>query len=266
MPETLSPSDIIWRVAATNSDALNSDPSNYFSEAYQDVMYTGVIGFYSRLVHRLMDRPFRGQRTPVVLEVGAGAGQHAPYTSTTFDTYYQTDANADLIDQQHSADDRIIPLVANAEDLSGFDTHSVDRLVATCLLAHLDRPEQALQEWRRVVRPGGSISVYLPAEPGILLRFLRHAAVAPKSKRFGQDHLSIVYRDHRNHYPGMRQMIRLAFPEDEIRRRRFPTRWLGWNFSLFEIVHIVVKRDVSKAGTLISHNPEGAQQPLNYRE
>ena len=203
-------------------------------------MYTGVIGFYSRLVHRLIDRPFQGQTTRIMLEVGAGAGQHAQHVSTVFETYYQTDANAELIGQQHPMDARVIPLVANAEDLSTFDTDSVDRLVATCLLAHLDHPEQALAEWRRVVKPGGSISIYLPAEPGMLLRFLRHAAVAPKSRRLGQDHLSIVYRDHRNHYPGMRQMIRLAFPQDEIRRRRFPTRWLGWNFSLFEIVHIVV--------------------------
>lgn len=220
--------------------SLNTDPADYFSEAYQDVMYTGVIGFYSRLVHRLMDRPFKGQETPVILEVGAGAGQHAPYTSTHFTTYYQTDTNKELIDQQCPTDSRVIPLLADAEDLASFETDSIDRLVATCLLAHLDNPERALREWRRVVKPGGSISIYLPAEPGMLLRLLRHAAVAPKSKRFGQDHLSIVYRDHRNHYPGMRQMIRQSFPEDKVQRRRFPTRWLGWNFSLFEIVHIVV--------------------------
>ena len=204
-------------------------------------MYTGVIGFYSRLVHRLMERPFRGQVSPVVLEVGAGVGQHAAYASTKFEKYFQTDRNPSLIAKQNvMPDSRIVPMVADAEDLSAFETSSVDRLIATCLLAHLNHPDQALMEWRRVVRPGGSISIYLPAEPGMLLRFLRHVAVAPKSKRRGQDHVSMVYRDHRNHYPGMRHFISAAFRHDEICRRRFPTRWLGWNLSLFEIIHIRV--------------------------
>lgn len=232
----------ILGVDAGSPKALNSDPDQYFSEAYQDVMYTGVIGYYSRLVHRLMDRPFRGELTPVVLEVGAGVGQHAAYASTEFTKYFQTDRNINLVDQQKvTPNSGIVPMVADAEDLSSFEASSVDRLIATCLLAHLDHPDQALAEWRRVVRPGGSISIYLPAEPGILLRLLRHMAVAPKSKRLGQDHVSMVYRDHRNHYPGMRHLVAAAFPEDDICRKRFPTRWLGWNLSLFEIVHVRVR-------------------------
>lgn len=219
---------------------LNTDAGEYFSEAYQDVMYTGIIGFYSRLVHRLMEAPVKGTSTPSILEVGAGAGQHAPFALSYFETYYQTDFDSKLIASQRPTDDRIQPMVANAEDLSAFEDSSIDRLIATCLLAHLDRPEVALSEWRRVVRPGGSISIYVPSEPGILLRLLRHAAVAPKSKKFGQDHIAIVYRDHRNHFPGMREMIKTVFREDHVRRRRFPFRFLGWNLSLFEIYHITV--------------------------
>lgn len=229
----------------------NADPEIYFSEAYQDVMYTGVIGAFSRLVHRLMDRPFRGTRTPVVLEVGSGTGQHAAFAATDFDTYLQSDINKDLVARQAPTDPRVVPVVANAEDLTEFETDSIDRLVATCLLAHLDHPEQALREWRRVVRPGGNISIYVPAEPGMLLRLLRHAAVAPKSRRHGQDHLALVYRDHRNHYPGMREMIKGVFSGDHVTRRRFPTRFLGWNASLFEIFHITVASHVHDSGATL---------------
>lgn len=227
----------------TQKASLNSDAGEYFSEAYQDVMYTGVIGFYSRLVHRLMEKPVRGIKVPVVLEVGAGAGQHAPFAACDFDVYYQTDFDPELIAQQKPSDNRVVPMEANAEALVDFADNSVDRLVATCLLAHLDKPEEALREWRRVVRPGGLISIYVPSEPGLLLRVLRHGAVAPKSKKYGQDHLAIVYRDHRNHYPGMRYMIRAVFRGDRVRRRRFPTRLLGWNLSLFEIYHIEIAAD-----------------------
>ena len=210
----------------------------YFAEDYQQVMYTGVIGFYSRLTHKLLDWPFRGSTTPTILEVGAGVGQHAHYALTEFDTYYSTDISEEAVRASAADDPRITPMVADAQDLSNFADESVDRVVATCLLAHLSEPEQALQEWRRVLKPGGSVSIYVPAEPGMLLRLLRNVAVVPKSRKLGNDHLAIIYRDHRNHYPTMRLLIESVFAQDAIKRRRFPTRLLGWNFSLFDVFHI----------------------------
>jgi phosphatidylethanolamine/phosphatidyl-N-methylethanolamine N-methyltransferase len=223
------------------SEKLNSDPSEYFSEAYQDVMYKGVVGTYSRLVHKLMERPYRGMDTPRILEVGSGFGQHAEFVASDFVEYIQSDFDPVLVARQHPDDPRVIPTVANAEDLSQFPDQSFDRVIATCLLAHLDNPERALGEWHRVLKPGGSLCVYVPAEPGILLRFLRHVVVAPKSKKLGQDHLSIVYRDHRNHLPGMRYMIKHAFRGDKLRKKRFPTGLVGWNLALFD-VYFVTKR------------------------
>jgi len=211
---------------------------DYFAGDYQQVMYTGAVGYFSRLTHRLMDRPFRSVRTPVVLEVGAGAGQHANYAETDFDRYYITDISAEVIGHYAGSDERMIARVADAENLIDFADESVDRVVATCLLAHLTNPETALNEWRRVVKPGGNLSIYVPAEPGMLLRLLRHVAVVPKARKIGNDHLAIVYRHHRNHYPSMKTIITSVFAEDNVIRKRFPTRLLGWNFSLFEIYHI----------------------------
>jgi phosphatidylethanolamine/phosphatidyl-N-methylethanolamine N-methyltransferase len=222
---------------STHKPSADSSDS-YFAGDYQEIMYTGLIGWFSRLTHELMDRPFRNTKTPVVLEVGAGVGQHARYSRTDFDTYYSTDISDDALAACTTKDPRVIIMKADAQHLSTFADESVDRVVATCLLAHLDDPEQALQEWRRVLKPGGSVSIYVPAEPGMLLRLLRHLAVVPKSRRLGNDHLSVIYRDHRNHYPSMRLMVLSVFSADDIHRRRFPTSILGWNFSLFDIFHI----------------------------
>ena len=219
-------------------DSTLEPDGEYFAGDYQQVMYTGAVGFFSRLTHKLMDRPFRSVRTPVILEVGAGAGQHAEYVTTDFDTYYMTDISPEVISKYSGGDKRVIPKVADAENLVDFADDSVDRVVATCLLAHLTNPEEALMEWRRVVKPGGSLSIYVPAEPGMLLRLLRHTAVAPKARKIGNDHLATVYRHHRNHYPSMKVMIRSVFASDKVIRKRFPTRILGWNFSLFELYHI----------------------------
>lgn len=220
--------------------ALNTSSERYFREAYDDVMYSGMIGWYSRFVHKLMERPYRGMHTPVVLELGAGAGQHVEHVSSSFERYLETDLDPSLatVAQRQDDDGTVVRQQANAEDLADFADASVDRVIATCLLAHLDQPERALREWRRVVRPGGYLTIYVPTEPGMLLRSLRHGFVAPKSRRRGQDHLAVVYRDHRNHYPGMRAMISEVFGKDEVRRVRFPSRLIGWNLCLFEVYHV----------------------------
>ena len=213
-------------------------PGSYFADDYQEVMYTGAIGIFSELTHKLLDWPFRKTRTPVILEVGAGVGQHAKFALTDFDRYFTTDLSEEAIHACQTDDPRVTAMVADAQQLSAFGDASVDRVIATCLLAHLSEPEKALQEWRRVLKPGGSISIYVPAEPGMLLRLLRQIFVVPKSRRLGNNHLEIIYRDHRNHYPSMRLMIRSVFSSDAIRQRRFPTRLVGWNFALFDIFHI----------------------------
>lgn len=220
--------------------ALSSSPEEYFQNAYQQVMYTGLAGIYSVFVHYLIERPFRGQSTPRVIELGAGHGQHAKHVRTKVDEYIELDIDPALAPRGPRAANGapVKRVVGNAEDLSGFKSQSFDRLIATCLLAHLDHPEDALREWRRVVKPGGSLTIYVPAEPGMLLRLARRIFMVRKAARFGQDHMATIYRDHRNHFPGMQSAISSVFADDCITRQRFPFKKAGWNLSLFEIVHI----------------------------
>jgi SAM-dependent methyltransferase len=218
-------------------DELNDKPEVYFSEAYQHVMYTGAVGVYSKFVHYVMERQYANKTFPNVLEVGAGHGQHQPFVRHTYSRYVQSD-----IDIRLSANTQLPANVVNqqldAQDLTEIPSASVDRLIATCLLAHLDQPEAALREWDRVVKPGGAITIYVPCEPGMLLRLSRWLFVAPKSRRVGQDHYAVIYSDHRNHFPGMRALLKKSFRHANIRRSRFPFAFFPWNFNLFEVWHI----------------------------
>lgn len=219
-------------------DGLNNSPESYFRNGYDDVMYTGVIGAYSRAVHKLMERPYKDKYTPKILEVGAGKGQHLAFVTSKYDEYVEVDIDPELSVNAARRDDRVTRYAQDAQDLHFFADSTFDRVIATCLLAHLDKPEQALREWRRVLKPGGHLTIYVPAEPGMLLRAGRSLVVAPKSRKFGQDHHGVVYRDHRNHYPAMRHIIRDVFGRDEIRKTRFPLPFLGWNFAIFDIFQI----------------------------
>lgn len=217
---------------------LNTAPDAYFRDAYDAVMYSGAIGLYSRFVHWLMERRYRDRRTATILELGAGAGQHFNAVRSDFETYVESDIDPQLATGR--GDPRVRRLTLDAGDLSSISSNSVDRLIATCLLAHLDDPERALSDWRRVVTPGGFLTIYVPTEPGWLLRTLRRLFVAPKSRRHGQDHMTLVANDHRNHYPKMSRLIDEAFASDAISRVRFPLPLVTWHLSLFEIVHVTV--------------------------
>ena len=221
---------------ARNATILNNSPQEYFRDGYDGVMYSGIIGRYSRMVHKIIEAPYRGLETPKILELGAGKGQHREFVRSKYENYVEMDIDPNLAGPPQ--DPRVERIVGDATDLSAFPDGSFDRVIATCLLAHLNDPESALQEWRRVTKHNGAISIYVPAEPGMLLRAGRALVVAPKSRRFGQDHHGVVYRDHRNHYPAMSLLIKQTFQTDDVSRKRFPLPFLGWNFSIFDIFHI----------------------------
>jgi predicted SAM-dependent methyltransferase len=54
--------------------------------------------------------------------------------------------------------------VKTCERLDVFASQSMDAVFSSHLLEHLDRPQDALREWWRVVRPGGHLVLYLPAK------------------------------------------------------------------------------------------------------
>lgn len=236
---------LVWLLVIARREAASADlrlsrsVDHYYGHAYESMMYTGAVGAFSAWVHRLMERPFRSAPSGRVLEVGAGAGQHAAFVRD-FDSYLETDllVPSGDVTRRTEPGGTVVRTRLDAEDLGSLETASFDRVIATCLLAHLQNPHRALSEWRRVTRPGGTISIYLPMEPGMLLRFLRRFVMVPKARRLGQDHERTVAIDHRNHYPAMRAWVETEFAGDEIRRARYPIPFLGWNFALFDIVHI----------------------------
>ena len=74
--------------------------------------------------------------------------------------------------------------VADAQGLP-HDDDIADRLIATCVLLHLEKPESALLEWRRVTRPGGVVTIYVPNEPGLLTRLGRGVTTKRAAVRAG---------------------------------------------------------------------------------
>jgi phosphatidylethanolamine/phosphatidyl-N-methylethanolamine N-methyltransferase len=204
----------------------------YYESTYSKLLNSGLLGKFSNFTHYFMEKDFNKDNYSVVLELGAGQGQHKKFVRHHYDQYFETDI-------------RIMPelpqiLFADAEKLDAFEDHSVDRILATCLIAHLAHPEKALQEWKRVVKKGGLISLYIPCEPGLALRLFRFFSTNIKGKSMGVDHYNFHYLEHRNYFINLKYVIKTVFPISSIGRSRFPFPYLGWNFNFFEVWNIQV--------------------------
>ena len=217
-------------------------PDDYYKNTYVECYGTGLIGLVYALVRRIMERRYDSRSgLNRIIEVGCGTGQYFNSVKQKYNLYVMTDIDDNLIESINISAPNVNKAQADAENLTNYTDSSFDRLIATCLLAHLNNPLQALSEWRRVIRDNGCIVIYVAPEPGILVRFIRNVFIYPKQKLLGIEnpHL-LAYSQHKNHYPAMNSMVKEIFKKDYIKRKRYP--FLPWNFMLFEILHIKVNK------------------------
>jgi ubiquinone/menaquinone biosynthesis C-methylase UbiE len=107
----------------------------------------------------------------VLLDVGAGDGLIAfgalPLVGASGRVLF-SDVSDDLLDhartlaEQMGVLDRVDFVRVSADDLTGITDASVDVVTTRSVLVYVARKEQAFREFRRVLRPGGRISIFEP--------------------------------------------------------------------------------------------------------
>ena len=216
--------------------------SEFYESSFDGLYATGFTGFLKGIVHKLMEFPFRNSRVEKILEVGAGRGIHLNYVNGEFDKYFMTDIVIDKDLKFKDSPEKLFIMEQDAQNLN-FENDIFDRVIATCLIAHLDDPISALGEWRRVTKDKGDITIYIPCEPGLLLRLFRFVFIFPKSllKGISEFNSSIVL-EHRNSYLLVKHSLKKEFYGDDLQIRRYPFPFLSWNFNIFAIASIKVNK------------------------
>ena len=206
----------------------------YYSENYEGLLNSGLLGRLKGFTHRIIENQVpRGTDYHKVIEVGAGVGTHKKFVRHYYKSYLETDL-------RHSPYTHIAQM--DAEALVKISDSEYDRLVATCLLAHLTNPEKALQEWRRIIKTKGLISIYVPCEPGMALRAFRFFTTNIKARLKGINHYRFHYTEHRNYYINLKYLIEEVFRDDKVSVHRFPFVFLSWNFNFFAVYTITVEK------------------------
>lgn len=216
---------------------------------YNEVYYTGSLGLFERWTHISLEKGMKNLSHRSILDIGGGDGQHVPFMSGEFAEYtildlidHSKELNPAINEQDVS---KIKFIVGDAEKLP-FEDNSFDRVILTCILHHVDSPVNVLNECRRVIRNSGNISIYLPNDPGMMYRWLRHFGAHRKyAKRTKRSMSEIKYLwaiEHKNHALGLSTIIKNVFQRDLVSRHSHPLALGSWNLNLFQTYQIVINK------------------------
>ena len=149
-----------------------------------------------------MESPFKkSDFFNTVLEVGALFGNHENFVKHSYDSYVKNRFTFPEVESINK-DKKIISKYQDATSLKDFADDSVDRLISTCLIVHLNNTESALEEWKRVVKPEGYLSIWVQLEPSLFLRIVQKLISSKKDTKFYKTNFDehVTYYTRVNYY------------------------------------------------------------------
>ena len=209
-------------------------------------IYSGLSGKLLQLTHKQLaafGNKFQTQHDNV-LEIGAGQGEHFPFVNTNFAKYTMSDISdwgAPDISKILETDNRVTFEIQDIQALTYPDS-SFDRVITTCVIAHVDEPYESILEVRRVTKNEGTCSFLVSADPSILLRFIRAMLTAPKMKKLSSPYLLINAISHRNSANGIIEIAKHVFRDDQVQIKYFPFRIRSWNLSTHIIINVKIRK------------------------
>jgi len=214
----------------------------YYSDFYSQMIgkdSTGILSRLWRYPRKLMEKPFKTNDGFRILELGTGEGEHIEFVADDYSEYIALDLDSSRLRHVAAKEmEKVNPQQGDANSLS-FSDSAFDRVIATCLLAHLKEPESALLEWRRVLKPGGSLTIYIPCEPGFALRLFRNLFTKRKATKLGYDGYDLfIARDHLNAAERLCVLLSHTFEDDCINFNFMPFKLKSWYINLFIVVQI----------------------------
>ena len=217
---------------------------DHTNKIVSQALYSGIARLLYNRTHKHLAKFGNKNSTNFhkILEIGSGQGEHLSFVKDNFSEYVMTDLTdwgIEEISKITASDDRIKFIKQNVENLN-FQNQSFDRVIASCVISHVDEPYQAMMELKRVVKKGGTLSFLISADPGILLRLLRAIITKPKMKMLTHPYRLVNALSHRNGANGLIVMAKWIFREDKVRIRYYPFHLPFWNFSTHIIVDIKI--------------------------
>jgi SAM-dependent methyltransferase len=215
--------------------------SDYYSEKYRNIHYKGILGKFTVGYHKKIEHGMKDKFYSKVLEIGAGNGEHFRHVHHGFNKYFMTDLT---IPKPNFVLPSSVVVESQNVELLSYPDATFDRCIGTCVLHHVNFPEKALNEIRRVTMDGGLITLYIPCDPGFLYRAIRHPTSHLKTAITMQSSMREVKylwaTEHRNNVLMLLSLIKQIYQRDLVKIYRFPFPFFSWNFNIYFVVRITV--------------------------
>ena len=208
---------------------LGSVVENYYANYYQRVH-----GHQSKWIwlsfHRKIELTYNPQDFfASVIELGSGQNEHKSFVKHSYYSYLATDV-------REISDPSLSPLVAgmlppcngdfkaiaDATDLK-YPDGSFDRVIAACLLLHLPDPLKAVDQWLRVLKPGGHIDVLIPNDESLIVGAYKALFSRRKARELGFDDFDLVNAlEHITYYSRVVRLISARYGREDVKFDHFP--------------------------------------------
>jgi SAM-dependent methyltransferase len=206
---------------------------DWYSGRYASICATGrTDSRMHRAMHRFLEKDQGEHRCDRVLEIGANNAEHLRFVRHAWHEYVLTDIRVPADEVLKALPPGAHFEIADAMSLPFPDAH-FDRAVSTCVFHHLSDPEAGFRELRRVTKVGGSISILLPNDPGLLYRVVRDLTSMRSARRLDLLPQARLFhaREHRNHFASLLVLARHVYRLDQVTVRNYPFPWLAWNLN-----------------------------------
>lgn len=220
-----------------------------YSETVRSRIHSsGLFGRANDSLHRALEYERKHGTFGNVLEIGSGDLEHLAYVKHACSRYHAVDLRAPT-----NASARIAERPANIDAVDVFQMDGTaldfaeatfDRVLATCVIMHVDRPDLALLEWLRVTKPGGVVDFIVPCDPGLVLRVFRWLVNERAALRFGvprREYRLLNALDHISSFARIDVLVRMVVRESTgltMRTKYFPFRVPSWNLNGFVVYSI----------------------------
>jgi phosphatidylethanolamine/phosphatidyl-N-methylethanolamine N-methyltransferase len=219
----------------------NFENNDWYQTNYSEVNATAIKGSTAnKLLHKLIEKPFKSNANLNLLEVGSNTGEHLEFVVSDFASYLMTDIRAMPREMYlDGLNDRIKFEKADVQALQ-YQNETFDRVISTCLFHHLSDPLSGFSEIRRVTKIGGTVSILIPNDPGISYRILRHITTNRNARKRGimaEAKLNHAL-EHRNHYLQLVELLHEVFKFDRVIQNNFPFHFKGYDLNALTTFHI----------------------------
>jgi ubiquinone/menaquinone biosynthesis C-methylase UbiE len=220
----------------------------YHSTLYENTCQSiGTRYFDARLENSWMNKDEAPKK---LLEIGFASGEHISKVHSFPTEEYvgldlKTPATQKYIDALPFEQRAILNIIqSNAAEMP-FADNKFDRVVSTCLLHHVEEPLKVLQEVRRVTQDKGEIAIGIPADPGLLNRFVKHLITYPGMRKIGVENPKLIYAlEHPNQVGGLIELAKHVFQSDSLDISYSPFRIRSWNFNLMIVIHVQIHKQL----------------------